>query len=158
MAHTATLEEIKNLREQTGAGVMDAKKALEETDGNMTKAIEWIRMKGIQRAEKKADREAKQGIISSYIHMGGKVAALVELNCETDFVAKTDDFMSLGKELAMQVASMNPQTVEELLEQPYIRDAKVSVKDLVKSTAGKLGENVVVARISRFAVGESLAK
>lgn len=157
MAYTMSMNDIKQLREETGAGVMDAKKALEESNGDMKKAQAWIREKGIQRAEKKADRETKQGIIASYVHMGGKVAALVELNCETDFVAKTDDFMNLGRELGMQVASMNPQSVKELMEQPYIRDPKQTIAEYVKSVGGKVGENVVVTRFSRFAVGESLS-
>ncbi len=158
MAYQSSMKDIKALREQTGAGVMDAKKALEESNGDMKKAAAWIMEKGIQRAEKKADREAKQGIIASYVHMGGKIAALVELNCETDFVARTDDFINLGRELGMQVASMNPESVEELMNQPYIRDAKMLIKDFVKSTAGKLGENVVVTRIVRFQVGETSGK
>lgn len=158
MAYQSSMKDIKTLREQTGAGVMDAKKALEESNGDMKKAAAWIMEKGIQRAEKKADREAKQGIVASYVHMGGKIAALVELNCETDFVARTDDFINLGRELGMQVASMNPSSVEELLNQPYIRDAKMLIKDFVKSTAGKLGENVVVTRIVRFQVGETSSK
>ena len=154
MPKVVTMDEIKALREKTGAGVMDAKKALTECEGDMKKAEAWIIAKGIQRAEKKADREAKQGMIATYSHMGGKIATLVELNCETDFVANTDDFKQLGKELAMQVASMNPESVEELLKQEYIRDAKVKISDVVKTVGGKVGENVVVARIARFAVGE----
>lgn len=158
MAKTVSLNEIKKLREKTGAGVMDAKRALEESKGDMKKAEAWIKAKGIQRAEKKADRETTQGTVSSYVHLGGKVASLVELNCETDFVAKTGDFANLGKELAMQVASMNPKSVDELLKQPYIRDPKTLVGDLVKSVAGKLGENIVIARAVRFGVGESSTK
>lgn len=153
-AAAPSIKKIQELREKTGAGVMDAKHALEESKGDMQKAMDWIKAKGIARAEKKADREAKQGVIATYVHMGGKIATLVELNCETDFVARTDDFINLGRELAMQVASMKPATVEELLEQAYIRDPQTTIKDLVKATAGKLGENVVVSRLVRFAVGE----
>lgn len=153
-----TTETIKQLREKTNAGIMDAKRALEESKGDMEKAEEWLRQKGMQRAEKKADREAKQGVIAVYVHQGSQVVGIVELNCETDFVARTDDFVKLGKEIAMQVASMKPENVEQLLEQPYIRDAKKTIRELVKETAGTLGENVVVARFTRMAVGETAAQ
>ncbi|HZZ98343.1 MAG TPA: translation elongation factor Ts [Candidatus Saccharimonadia bacterium] len=154
---TASMSDIKTLREKTGAGIMDAKKALEESNGDMKKAQEWIHARGIQLADKKAGREAKEGVIVSYVHLGGKIGTMVELNCETDFVAKTDDFMKLGKEIAMQVASMQPATVAELLEQPYIRDPKTNIRDLIKQVAGKVGENVVVSRFARFALGETEA-
>lgn len=152
-----TTEVIKHLREKTNAGVMDAKRALEESHGDMKKAEEWIKRKGMLRAEKKAGNEAKQGIIASYIHQGSQVVAMVELNCETDFVARNEKFITLGKEVAMQVASMKPTTVVELMDQPYIRDPDISIKNLVKETAGVLGENIVVARFTRMAVGESVA-
>lgn len=155
MPKVISMDLIKQLREKTNAGVMDAKRALEESKGDMKKAEDWIREKGIQRAEKKADREAKQGVIASYVHQGAQVVALVELNCETDFVARTDKFIALGKEIAMQVASMKPATVDELMGQAYIRDAKLTIKDLVKSTAGTVGENIVIARFTRMAVGET---
>jgi elongation factor Ts len=155
MPKVISMDLIKKLREKTNAGVMDAKRALEESKGDMKKAEDWIREKGIQRAEKKADREAKQGVIASYVHQGAQVVALVELNCETDFVARTDKFIALGKEIAMQVASMKPASVDELMAQPYIRDAKLTIKDLVKSTAGIVGENIVIARFTRMAVGET---
>jgi len=155
MPKVISMDLIKELREKTNAGVMDAKRALEESNGDMKKAEDWIREKGIQRAEKKADREAKQGVIASYVHQGAQVVALVELNCETDFVARTDKFIALGKEVAMQVASMKPANVEELMTQAYIRDAKLTIKDLVKSTAGTVGENIVIARFTRMAVGET---
>ncbi len=157
MSKVISMDDIKALREKTSAGIMDAKKALEESNGDMKKAEEWIRAKGIIRAEKKADRETKQGIVSTYSHLGGKISTMVEINCETDFVAKTDDFVKLGHELAMQVASMNPSSVDELMTQPYIRDPKMTVRDLIKTTAGTVGENIVVTRFARFAVGESVA-
>ncbi len=140
------------LRDEMGAGVMDVKRALEECDGDVDKARQWLSEKAIKTAEKKADREAGEGVIGSYVHTTGKVAALVTLNCETDFVARTPDFQNLAREVAMQVASMNPETVEELLAQPYIRDAKKSIAELVKETAGKLGENVVVKEFSRLSI------
>jgi elongation factor Ts len=154
---TASMADIKILREKTGAGIMNAKKALEESAGDMKKAEAWIREKGIQLADKKAGREVKEGIVTSYVHMGGRIGALVELNCETDFVAKTDDFVNLGREVAMQIASMQPKDVAELLDQPYIRDPKTTVRDLIKSVAGKVGENVAVSRFARFALGETEA-
>jgi elongation factor Ts len=149
-----SMETIKKLRELTGAGVMDAKRALEDTNGDMEKAKDWIRAKGIQRAEKKSDREATAGVVGSYVHMGSQIAALVELNCETDFVARTDDFITLAREIAMQTASMDPKSVKELLEQPYIRDPKRTIEQCVKEIAGKVGENIVLKRFSRLTVGE----
>ena len=139
--------DIKKLREETGAGVMDVKKALDEAKGNMDKAREFIRERGLAKAAKKADRETKEGFIGSYVHTTGKVAAMVALLCETDFVARNDEFQKLGRELAMQVASMRPENVEELLEQDYIRDPKVKVGDLVKQLSGKICENVQVGEI-----------
>jgi elongation factor Ts len=147
-----TMELIKQLREKTGAGVMDAKKALEESNGDMKKAEAWIATKGMQRAEKKADRETAQGAIGVYIHHNGKSGAMVKLLCETDFVARTDDFKHLAKELAMQVASMEPESTEALLKQEYVRDAKLTIEQLVKQVAGKLGENVKVEDFKRLVV------
>ncbi len=147
-----TMESIKQLREKTGAGVMDAKKALEESQGDMKKAEAWIAAKGMQRAEKKADRETAQGVIGVYIHHNGNSGAIVKLLCETDFVARTDDFKKLAKELAMQVVSMEPESVDALLKQEYVRDAKLTIEQLVKQVAGKLGENVKVEAFERLAV------
>lgn len=137
-----SMSEIKALREKTGAGVMDAKKALEESGGDMKKAIEWIQKKGLAKAESKADRETGQGVVMAYVHHDSKSGALVKLLCETDFVAKTEDFKTLARELAMQVTSMQPETVDEFLLQPYIRDPKITIGELIKQTAGKVGENV----------------
>ncbi len=143
---------LKKLREETAAGVMDVKRALQETDGDEKAARKWLQEKAMKTAEKKADRETAEGYIGSYIHTTGKVAGLVALTCETDFVARTPDFQALAREVAMQVASMNPESVEELLKQAYIRDAKKSIGDLVKETAGKLGENIVVKQIIRVGI------
>lgn len=143
---------LLQLREETSAGVMDVKRALEEADGNLEKARKWLQEKAIKTAEKKADRETAEGIVASYVHTTGKVAALVALTCETDFVARTADFQNLGREVAMQIASMAPASVEALLDQPYIRDAKKTIRDLIKETAGKVGENIVVREISRLAI------
>ena len=143
---------LKQLREETGAGVMDVRRALDESKGDVDKARKWIKEKAIKTAEKKADRETGEGLVGSYVHTTGKVAAMVALACETDFVARTQDFKDLAREVSMQVASMDPQTVDELLAQPYIRDAKKTIGELIKETAGKVGENIVVKSISRMAI------
>jgi elongation factor Ts len=147
-----TMNEIKRLREKTGAGVMDAKKALEESKGDIILAEAWIAKKGIIRAEGKADRETAQGLVYAYVHHNGKAGALVKLLCETDFVAKTDDFANLAKELAMQVVSMRPKDVRDLLAQVYVRDGKISVEELVKQVSGKLGENIKVSEFARLTI------
>lgn len=149
-----TMDLIKQLREDTGAGVMDAKRALEESNGDMTKAKEWIRQKGLARAEKKsAERDAKEGIVVCYVHQN-RVGAMVELNCETDFVGRNEEFQALGKEIAMQVASMAPETVEELLDMQYNRNPKITIAELVKELSGKIGEKMEVKRFVRYMVGE----
>lgn len=150
---TISAEMVKQLREETGAGIMNCRRALEKADGDMKKAAEILKAEGIEKAEKKADRETGAGAVFSYIHGAGKVGVLVEIACETDFVAKTDKFQSLGKELGMQISAMNPASVEELLTQPYIRDSKMTIQDLVKSTIAGLGENIVVRRFTRFELG-----
>src|SRR4051812_21729052 len=160
--------DVKNLREKTGAGVMDCKRALQEAGGDMDKASEALRQKGLTRHLKLAGRAANQGLIESYIHTGGRIGALVELNCETDFVARTDEFRTLARELAMQVASMDPQsvgTIEDesndetaLLDQSYIREPNKTIRDLIKETIGKVGENIQVSRFSRFEVGATAQK
>lgn len=147
------MEKIKELREKTGAGVMDAKKALEQTSGDLEKAIEIIRAKGLAKAESKSNREIKSGIVYSYNHQN-RIGVLVELNCETDFVAKNEEFVTLAKEIAMQIASMNPESVETLLEQEYIRDGSKTISDLVKGLIGKIGENMAIRRFVRFELGE----
>ncbi|MBI5358021.1 translation elongation factor Ts [Candidatus Amesbacteria bacterium] len=132
------LENLKKLREKTKAGVADCRAALEETKGDMEKATEILRKKGIERADKKSEREVKAGMVFSYIHHTGRVGSIVSLACETDFVAKTEDFQKLGKEIAMHLAATND------LEAPYVRDASKSIKDLIKEVIGKLGENIQV--------------
>lgn len=148
------LEKIKELREKTGAGVMDAKRALEEAKGDMDKAMEIIKAKGLSKAMGKSDREVKSGKVYCYTHGGGSAAAMVEVACETDFVAKTPEFETLCKEIAMQVVSMNPASVEELLKQEYIRDGGKTIGDLVKELIAKTGENMQIIRFSRFKLGE----
>ena len=149
-----SMDQIKQLREKTGAGVMDAKRALEEAAGDMKKAGEWIAKHGVMKAEKKADRETKEGVIGVYIHHDGKSGALVELTCETDFVARTDDFKTLARELAMQVTSMNPQDTDEFVAQEYIRDPKKTIKDLITEVIAKTGENIKFVRFVRYGLGE----
>lgn len=149
-----TMEDIKVLREATGAGVMDAKRALEESAGDMEKAKAWIAKKGVDRADKKADRDASNGVIFSYIHHDNRSGTLIELACETDFVAKTDDFLGLAKEVAMQATSNAPETVEELLTSAYNRDPKKTIDELIKETSGKLGEKLQLKRFTRFSIGQ----
>lgn len=148
-----TAADIKALREETGAGMMDCKRALEESNGDMEKAREWVRQRGLAKAEKKADRETKEGYIASYVHNNGKVAAMVEILCETDFVARNQEFQEMARNVAMQVVSMNPASVEELLEQDYIR-GEGTIDELVKGLSGKIGEKFVVNRFVRYEVGQ----
>ena len=143
-----TLEQIKELREETGAGIMDVRKALTESDGDTKKAKEWLEKKGMKRAAEKSERETEAGYVFSYVHFNGKVGSLIKLACETDFVAKTEDFQNLGKEVAMQVASMKPETVDELLKQDYLRDTSKTIEAMIKVVSGKTGENIKVVAIA----------
>lgn len=190
---------VKELRDKTGAGMMDCKKALQETDGDVEKAVEYLRKKGIAKAEKKAAREVKDGLVDAYIHAGGKLGVLVEVNCETDFVAKTDEFKEFVRNIAMQIAATNPIAVKRedvspavvereldiyraqaresgkpdhiidkiaqgklekfyseqvLLEQAYIRNPEITVKDYLTEMIAKLGENITVRRFARFRIGD----
>tara|TARA_B110000014_G_scaffold231341_1_gene193352 strand:- start:4522 stop:5025 length:504 start_codon:yes stop_codon:yes gene_type:complete len=163
-----TTELIKDLRARTSAGVMDCKKALEETEGDVDKAESLLREKGIASAANKAGRDTDQGLVDTYIHSGGRIGAMIEINCETDFVARTDDFASLAHDIAMQVAAMSPTllAIEEasendnvtedqcLLSQPFIKDPSKTIQDLINETVGKLGENIRVRRFQRFSLGE----
>lgn len=159
---------VKELRESTGAGVMDAKRALEEAGGDMKRAAELISEKGIAAAAKRADREARQGVVEAYIHAGGRIGVLVEVNCETDFVANTADFRQLAREVAMQIAAMNPAVVSPedrtaehegpddvvcLLAQPFIRDPGKSIGELVRDVVAKTGENIRISRFVRYELG-----
>jgi elongation factor Ts len=174
-----TASQVKELREKTGAGIMDCKRALEQADGNVAKATDLLKQQGLAKAEKKSGRAASQGLVEPYIHGGGRIGAIVEVNCETDFVARTSDFRDLAHDLAMQVAATSPRyvSVEDiadeawpglerehggreqataavvLLEQPFIRDTKLTIRDLVRDRIAKLGENIVVSRFARFEVG-----
>ena len=192
---------VKQLREATNAGIMDCKKALADANGDFDAAVKILREKGIASAAKKADRSASEGAIGVYVHTDGKQAALVELNCETDFVARTDDFQQLARELAMQVVAMRPtyvrreeipadaleaekaiyqkQAAEEgkpeaiqqkiaegrlnkeffqstcLMDQPYIKEQKQTIEQLIKESIAKLGENIQVKRFVRYKIGEA---
>jgi len=190
---------IKRLRAMTGAGMMDVKNALDETAGDLDKAAALLRERGIAKADKKADREAKEGIVGAYVHHNGKIAVLVELNCETDFVARNPSFQEVAKNLAIHIAMANPQHLRRedvpeavveaerqalraqareegkpeaiiekmvegrltkffaetcLLEQPYIKDDKKTIDQLVKELVATIGENIQVGAFSRIAVGE----
>jgi len=164
-----TVQMVKELRNKTGAGVMAAKRALEEADGDFDKAAATLAEQGLAAAAKRADRETAEGVVGSYIHTGNRVGALVEIDCETDFVARTAEFIDLAHDIAMQVAAMSPRYVgkddvpededdvpEEgiLLEQAYIKDPAKTVQDLVAEVAARVRENIRVKRFSRFALGE----
>lgn len=143
---------IKQLRDETGAGVMDVRNALTNANGDVSKAKEELYQKGLSRAEKRADREAKEGIIYSYIHTGSKLGAMVMLTCETDFVAKTDDFTRYAKDIAMQVSTQEYTDIEELLNSPFIKDESKKISDLVSELSAKTGEKVELRKFVRFAI------
>lgn len=174
-----TADQVKQLREQSGAGIMECKRALEQVGGDLAKAADLLKQQGLAKADKKSGREASQGLIEPYIHGGGRIGAIIELNCETDFVARTPDFRELAHDLAMQVAATSPEFVSTehipedawsalerehgsrekaseavvLLDQPFIKDPKLSIRDLIRDRIAKLGENIVVRRFARFEVG-----
>lgn len=162
-----SVELIKQLREQTGAGIMDCKRALEEAGGNMDRAVAILRERGMARAEKKLGRETRQGLVECYVHAGGRIGALVEVNCETDFVARNEAFKEFAHNIAMQVAATNPRylraedvpNTEEapeevaLLAQPYIRDPGRTVQQLLMEQIAKFGENITIRRFARFELG-----
>lgn len=143
---------VKELRDKTGAGMMDCKKALAENEGDINKATEWLRQKGITSAEKKAGRVAAEGLVGSYIHPEGRVGVLVEVNCQTDFVARNEAFQSLVQSIAKQAA--DAQDVESLMAQPYINDQSITVEEAVKQAVAQLGENIQVRRFQRYALNE----
>jgi elongation factor Ts len=194
-----TAKDVQTLRQRTGAGMMECKKALEEMNGDMDKAVEHLRKKGIAKAEKRVGKQTSEGLITSYIHHNGKVGVLVELNCETDFVARTDDFKELAREVALHIASAAPVAVDKdavpqdliererrifeeqarasgkpeaiiqkmvdgkvesyykevaLLYQPYVREPKKTISDLLKEVSAKVGENIQIRRFTRYQMGE----
>ena len=164
-----TVDQIRALRENTGAGIMECKQALESNQGDLEKAAETLRLQGFAQVAKRAGRETNQGLVEAYVHTGGRVGAMVELGCETDFVARTAEFKGLAHDIAMQVAAMGPVYVDKsdiedgddrppaqvsLLQQPFIKDNSSSVGEVIQEIAAKLGENVRVLRFSRLALGE----
>jgi elongation factor Ts len=194
-----TAKDVMTLRQRTGAGMMEAKKALEDSKGDMDRAAEALRVKGIAKADKRSGKQTSEGVITSYVHHNGKVGVLVEVNCETDFVARTDDFKQLAKEIALHIPSAAPVAVDKdgvpaekveverriaeeqakasgkpenivqrmvegkveafykdncLIYQPWIREPKKSIADLIKETSAKVGENIQVRRFVRFQMGE----
>lgn len=163
----ANTQQIKELRERTGAGVLDCKKALEEAKGDTTDAMEILRKRGLAKAEKRVNREVRQGLIEAYIHTGGRIGALVEVNCETDFVANTDELKELAHNLALQVAATEPSFIGSddapgevdpseacLLHQPFIKDPQKTVQEIITETIAKVGENIRVRRFARFELGK----
>jgi len=171
-----TAQAVKSLREETGAGIMDCKRALSDAQGDASKAKVILREKGFASAAKKSERETGQGVVEVYVHGGGRIGVIVELNCETDFVARTDDFKQLAREVAMQIAAMNPRFLSQddvpgelkereqlsdqeiesqaLLTQSYIRDPGRTIEQLVKETIAKTGENIRIRRFNRYELGK----
>jgi len=146
-----TAEDIKRLRDMTGAGVMDAKRALEEADGDIDKAVSIIGEKGLMKAEKKSDRATGAGILVTYVH-NDRIGVLFELRCETDFVARLDEFKKMGHDIAMHIAAMDPADQAELLAQPFVKDQGTTVENLIKSVVAKTGENIQLGRFCRYAL------
>ncbi|OGM56568.1 translation elongation factor Ts [Candidatus Woesebacteria bacterium RIFCSPHIGHO2_12_FULL_46_16] len=149
-----SVELIRKLREQTGAPVIRVKKVLEEVEGDEKKAFEILQKEGFEKAEKRKERTTSQGLIEAYIHHSGKVASLVELLCETDFVARNEIFKELAHNLALQVASLGAKDAEELMGQEFIKDPTKKVEDLVKEVIAKTGENVRIGRVFRVQLGD----
>jgi elongation factor Ts len=143
---------LKKLREETSASISDCRHALEESGGNYEKALTFLKKKIAEKAEKKKDRETGEGIVESYIHQNGKLGVLVQILCETDFVARTDEFKQLAHEVAMQIAAMNPKNVDELLKQEYIKDGSMNIEGLIKQVIGKLGENIAIKGFTRLEI------
>jgi elongation factor Ts len=159
---------VKELRELTGAGMLDCKTALDQADGDFEKAKDILREKGHAQATKRAERDTAQGLVQTYLHHDGRLGAIVEINCETDFVARTEDFRQLGQNIAQQVAATNPAYVGpddipegtdgdaaalSLLPQPFIRDESITIQDLLNEAISKTGENIRVRRFARFQLG-----
>ncbi len=149
---TITAEQIKSLRDKTGAGIMEVKKALEEARGDQAKAKEILKKKGLEKVAKRADKETAAGRVYAYVHNGGQVGAMIAVYSETDFVARSEEFEKLCKELCLQIASMKPENLKELLKQAYIRDPKKTVEELVQEYSAKFKEKIVVKVFERFAV------
>lgn len=151
----ASIEDIKRLRQLTGVGITDAKQALLQAAGDFDKALEAMRQQGLTKASKRAEREARAGLIGSYVH-DGRIGVLIELNCETDFVAKTDEFKNLVKDLTLHVAASDPENQAALMQQPFVKNPEQTVESYVKEHIAKLGENIIVRRYARFERGETV--
>jgi len=152
MKEMITVEEIKKLREETGLSIMQCKAALEEARGDKNKALDLLKKKGAEMASKKSDRTLGSGVVVSYIHAGEAVGVMLELLCETDFVAKNPEFKSVARDIGMHIAAMNPSDVLELLEQPFIKDSSQTISNLVSNTIQKFGERTEVGRFVRFSI------
>lgn len=148
----ANIGDIKKIREMTGISFDSVRQALEDAGGKIELALEMLKKKGVEASAKKSGRETGEGLIFSYIHSNGKIGVLLKLLCETDFVAKNEQFKELGHELVMHIAAMNPQSVEELLPQSYIRDQDLIIDDFIKSYIAKLGENIKIGEFCRFEI------
>lgn len=147
-----SMDLIKQLRAKTGARVLDCQKALQEAEGDLDKAVAIVEAKGLARAEKTQDRETSVGYVATYTHNTGMVAAMVEVLCETDFVAQNEEFRQMARDIAMQLAAMGAETADELLQQDFIKDPEKTVELVIKSLSGKTGEKMTLGRISRFAI------
>lgn len=154
MSYKATADQIRKLKEDTGAPVMRAKQVLEEYEGDEKKAFEILQKEGFEKAAKREGRETGQGVIETYVHHSGKVAAVVEVLCETDFVARNDVFKAMAHDVALQLASMDAKDAEDLLSQDFIKDPSKKISDLVKEVIAKTGENVRIGRIYRIELGK----
>ena len=164
MAHKASVADIRAIRADTGAGVMDIKRAIEDAEGDLDKARDLLGQRGSQFSATRAERETKEGLVSAYVHPGRPLGALLELNCETDFVARTDDFTTLARDIAMHIAAMGPTRISDqenrdpdddgpaLLTQPWFRDGSQTVEQVIQAAVAKLGENIQVGRFSRFEI------
>jgi elongation factor Ts len=152
MDNKKIIESVKKIRLETGLGIMEIKSALEEAKGDESKAKEILKEKGFKKAETKTERETHQGRVATYTHSTGKIGVMVELLCETDFVAKHEDFVNLTKDICLQVAAMNPETVEDLLKQEFIKDSSVTIEQMIKTLVVKFGENMKLNRFARFEI------
>jgi elongation factor Ts len=148
------IEMLKKLRQETMAGVSDCRQALEDAGGDYEKARKLLVTRGLEKAAKKEGKSVTEGVVEAYLHATGKVGVLVELRCETDFVARNDEFRKLAHEVALQIAAVNPKDVKALTASPYIRDAKVTIGDLVKTSVAKLGEHIEIGKFHRLELGQ----
>ncbi len=152
MDNKQIIELVKKIRNETGLGIMEIKAALEEAEGDEKRAKEILKEKGLKKAETKTERETHQGRVATYTHTTGKIGVMVELLCETDFVAKHEDFLGLTKDICLQIAAMNPENVEDLLKQEFIKDASITIEEKIKGLVVKFGENMKLTRFARFEI------